>query len=42
MVLRVGPYVEVDYEEMIQHHLDHRCRDLGGGCREGQLWTFSC
>ena len=23
--LRLGPYVEVDYEEMIQHHLDRRC-----------------
>ena len=25
IALRVGPYVEVDYEEMIQHHLDHHC-----------------
>ncbi len=25
IALRIGPYVEVDYEEMIQHHLDHRC-----------------
>jgi len=25
IVLRVGPYVEVDYEELMQHHLDHRC-----------------
>jgi len=25
IALRVGPYVEVDYEEMIQHHLDNRC-----------------
>jgi len=25
IALRVGPYVEVDYEELIQHHLDHRC-----------------
>lgn len=24
IVYRVGPYVEVDYEEMIQHHLDRR------------------
>ena len=24
IVLRMGPYVEVDYEEMIQHHLDRR------------------
>jgi hypothetical protein len=24
IVHRVGPYVEVDYEEMIQHHLDRR------------------
>ena len=23
-VLRLGAYVELDYEEMIQHHLDHR------------------
>ena len=25
IAVRVGPYVEVDYEEMIQHHLDHHC-----------------
>jgi len=25
LVLRIGPYAEIDYEEMIQHHLDHRC-----------------
>jgi NDP-sugar pyrophosphorylase family protein len=25
VALRIGPYVEVDFEEMIQHHLDHRC-----------------
>ncbi|MGB7556160.1 MAG: hypothetical protein WBM04_17450 [Candidatus Korobacteraceae bacterium] len=25
IAVRVGPYVELDYEEMIQHHLDHRC-----------------
>lgn len=25
VALRIGPYVEVDYDEMIQHHLDHRC-----------------
>jgi len=25
LALRVGPYVELDYEEMIQHHLDHHC-----------------
>jgi carbonic anhydrase/acetyltransferase-like protein (isoleucine patch superfamily) len=24
LVVRLGPYVELDYEEMIQHHLDHR------------------
>ena len=24
IVLRLGAYIEVDYEEMIQHHLDHR------------------
>jgi len=23
--LRIGPYVEVDYEALVQHHLDHRC-----------------
>jgi len=22
---RIGPYVEVDYEALVQHHLDHRC-----------------
>jgi carbonic anhydrase/acetyltransferase-like protein (isoleucine patch superfamily) len=25
LALRVGPYVEADYEALIQHHLDHRC-----------------
>ena len=25
VALRVGPYAEVDYDEMIQHHLDKRC-----------------
>ena len=25
VALRIGPYVEVDYEDLIQHHLDHRC-----------------
>ncbi len=25
LVLRLGPYVEVDYEALIQHHLDHHC-----------------
>ena len=25
VALRVGLYVEADYDEMIQHHLDHRC-----------------
>jgi hypothetical protein len=25
VALRVGPYVELDYEEMIQHHLDEHC-----------------
>lgn len=23
--LRIGPYVEVDYEALVQHHLEHRC-----------------
>jgi NDP-sugar pyrophosphorylase family protein len=26
LAVRVGPYVEVDYEDLIQHHLDKRCR----------------
>lgn len=26
LVLHVGPYVELDYEELIQHHIDKRCR----------------
>ena len=26
LVLNVGPYVELDYEELIQHHIDKRCR----------------
>ena len=25
LALRVGPYVEADYEALIQHHLDHHC-----------------
>jgi hypothetical protein len=25
VALRIGPYAEVDLEEMIQHHLDHHC-----------------
>jgi len=25
IAVRIGPYAEVDYEELIQHHLDHRC-----------------
>jgi hypothetical protein len=25
LALRVGPYVEVDYEALVQHHLDHHC-----------------
>ena len=25
VALRLGPYIEVDFEEMIQHHIDHRC-----------------
>lgn len=26
IVLRIGAYAEIDFEEMIQHHLDKRCR----------------
>jgi NDP-sugar pyrophosphorylase family protein len=25
LALRIGPYVEVDYEALVQHHLDHHC-----------------
>jgi hypothetical protein len=25
ITVRIGPYADVDYEELIQHHLDHRC-----------------
>ena len=25
LAIRLGPYAEIDYEELIQHHLDHRC-----------------
>ncbi len=25
LALRIGPYTDVDYDELIQHHLDHRC-----------------
>jgi hypothetical protein len=35
LVLRVGPYVEVDYEEFIQHHLDKRCRVTKAVDQEG-------
>jgi hypothetical protein len=26
LVLQIGPYVELDYEEVLQHHIDKRCR----------------
>ena len=26
LILNVGPYVELDYEELIQHHINKRCR----------------
>ena len=26
IALRIGPYTDVDYDELIQHHLDHRCQ----------------
>jgi hypothetical protein len=26
LILKVGPYVELDYEEIIQHHITKRCR----------------
>ncbi len=26
LAVRIGPYAEVDYEELIQHHLDKHCR----------------
>jgi NDP-sugar pyrophosphorylase family protein len=26
LLLKLGPYVELDYEEVIQHHIDKRCR----------------
>jgi hypothetical protein len=26
LVLRLGPYLEVDYEELVQHHIDKHCR----------------
>ena len=26
LLVRIGPYVELDYEELIQHHIDKRCR----------------
>ncbi len=25
VALRIGPYVEADYEALVQHHLDHHC-----------------
>ena len=27
MVMRVGPYVDIDYDELLQHHLDKRCAE---------------
>jgi hypothetical protein len=35
VTLRVGPYVEVDYETLIQHHLDHHCAVTMAVDREG-------
>ncbi len=26
LVIRVGPYAELEYEELVQFHLDHQCR----------------
>jgi NDP-sugar pyrophosphorylase family protein len=26
LVLRLGPYLELDYEELVQHHIDKHCR----------------
>ena len=26
LIINVGPYVELDYEELIQHHINKRCR----------------
>jgi len=36
LVSRLGPYVEVDYEELIQHHIDKHCRMTSAVDGEGQ------
>lgn len=41
LVLRLGLYVEVDYEELVQHHIDKHCRMSAVVGAEGQvLGTF--
>ncbi len=43
LVLRVGPYVELDYEEIIQHHLDNRCRmTTVPSIPRATAWNFRC
>ena len=43
LALRMGPYVEVDYEELIQHHLDKPLpRDHGGRFRGCRARACSC
>lgn len=44
IAMRLGPYVEADYEAMIQHHLDHRCAVTtvtDGGDRALDLFVIS-
>lgn len=36
LVLRVGAYVELDYEELIQHHIDKRCRMTSVNAGDGE------
>jgi NDP-sugar pyrophosphorylase family protein len=41
LILNVGPYVELDYEEVIQHHINKRCRMTSVVAADGEaLGTF--
>ncbi len=39
LLVRIGPYVELDYEELIQHHIDKRCR-MSARCWVQMVATF--
>jgi NDP-sugar pyrophosphorylase family protein len=41
LIVRIGPYIELDYEELIQHHIDKHCRMTSVISPEGEpLGTF--